>query len=592
MSASLRPARTADRGHRRDRFRRSRAFRLAVVAVLAWVPGGAPVAEAQSGPAATGVFFSSRPPSGRYRADDRIQAVVTFAERLVVTGEPRLALVIGRRTRQAAFSSINVVDGPYGSTYLYFDYRVQPGDIDANGISIPARALTLNGGAIRSESGLDAIVDLSAMAIVDDARHRVNGDLNRAPSVVEVSIASSPRHGDTYGRGERVRIGVWFSEAVTVAGEPQLALEVGDGTRHASHTPGGGAVPWLWFQYDVQAGDRDVEGIGIARGALRLNGGGIRDAAGADAVLDLGGHAFADHPGHRVDGDSERPATVTEALFDSAPLDGDSYEHGERVSVSVYFDKIVTVTGTPTLALTIGDRTRPAAYYGASWSDSDGWTALWFRYYVQAEDRDADGIGIATGALSLNGGTIRDPGGGDAVLRLRAPPIAGGAGHRVDGSVDTTTPAVTDVYFDSRPRAGGVYRLGERVTAVVTLSEPVRVVGAPQLALTVGRRRRLAAFDFLARSTDNATHLHFSYRIEAADDDADGIGIGADALRLNGGSIRDRAGNPAKLDLGRHAIAGAPGHAVDAEAAGSRGSENDGERTSPRRPPNHDGPGR
>ena len=591
MSGSLPPARATVRGRRRARFRRSRAFRLAVVAVLVWVPGATPVAEAQSGPAATGVFFSSRPPSGgRYRADDRIQAVVTFAERLVVTGEPQLALVIGRRTRQAVFSSVTVIDGPYGSTYLYFDYHVRPGDVDTNGISIPARALTLNGGAIRSEGGLDAIVDLSAMAIVDDARHRVNGDLNRAPSVVEVSISSSPRHGDTYGRGERIRIGVWFSEAVTVAGEPQLALRVGSGTRHASRTPGGGGVPWLWFRYDVQAGDRDVDGIGIARGALILNGGGIRDAAGAAAVLDLGGHAFADHPGHRVDGGAERAAAVTEVFFDSAPLDGDTYEHGERVSVNVYFDKIVTVTGTPTLALTIGDRTRPATYYGASRSDSDGWTALWFRYYVQAGDRDADGIGIAADALSLNGGTIRDPGGGDAVLRLREPPIAGAARHRVDGSVDTTTPAVTDAYFDSTPRGGAVYRLGERVTAVVTLSEPVRVGGVPQLALTIGRRRRLAAFDFLARSTDNATHLHFSYRIEAGDDDADGIGIGADALRLNGGSIRDRAGNPAKLHLGRHAIAGAPGQAVDGGGGIGR-IENDGERSSPRRRPDHDGPG-
>ncbi len=591
MAVSLPPARTTARGRGRDRFRRSRVVRLAVVVVLASLTGGSPVAEAQSGPAATGVFFSSRPPSGDvYRAGDRIQAVVTFAERVMVTGEPQLALVIGRWMRQAAFSSITVVDGPYGSTYLYFDYDVQPGDVDTDGIGIPGRALTLNGGAIRGEGGLDANVDLSAMAVVDDARHRVNGGLNRAPSVVDVSIRSSPRQGDTYGRGERIRIGVWFSEAVTVSGEPQLALTVGSGTRHALHAPGGGGVPWLWFQYDVQAGDRDVDGIGVVRSALRLNGGGIRDAAGAGAVLNLGVHAFAAHPGHRVDGGADRAAAVTDVFFDSAPLIGDTYEHGERVSVSVYFDKIVTVTGTPTVALTIGGLTRPATYYGASWSDSEGWTALRFRYYVQAEDRDADGIGIAADALNLNGGTIRDLGGGDAVLQLREPPGAGAQGHRVDGGVDTTTPAVTDVYFDSTPRGGGVYRLAERVTAVVTLSEPVRVVGAPQLALTVGKRRRMAAFDFLARSTDNATHLYFSYSIEAGDDDADGIGIGADALRLNGGSIRDRAGNAARLDLGRHAVAGAAGHAVD--GGGNPRNENDGDSTSPRRQSDHARPGR
>lgn len=564
MSVGFPPARATVRGRRRAAFRRPRVFRLAVVVVLAWVTGGSPVAEAQNGPAATGVFFSSRPPSGDgYRAGDRIQAVVAFGERVEVTGEPQLALEIGGRTRLAAFSSTTVIDGPYGATYLYFDYHVQAEDVDADGISISARALTLNGGAIRSESGLDASVDLAALAIVDDARHQVDGGRNRTPSVTDLSIRSSPRRGSTYGRGERIRIGVWFSETVVVSGEPQLALTVGSETRHASHAPGGGGAPWLWFDYDVQAADRDVDGIGIARGALRLNGGGIRDAAGAGAVLDLGRHAFTDHAGHRVDGGAERAAAVTEVFFDSAPLGSDAYEHGERVSVSVYFDKIVTVTGTPTVALTIGARSRPATYYGASWSNSEGWTALRFRYYVRAGDRDADGIGIAADALSLNGGTIRDPGGGDADLRLPGPAIAGAAGHRVDGSVDTTTPAVTDAYFDSTPRGGGVYRSAERVTAVITLSEPVTVVGAPQLALAVGNGRRMAAFDFVARSTDNASHLYFSYPIEAADVDADGIGIAAGALRLNGGSIRDLAGNPANLDLGRHAIVGAPGHAVD-----------------------------
>ncbi len=111
----------------------------------------------------------------------------------------------------------------------------------------------------------------------------------------------------------------------------------------------------------------------------------------------------------------------------------DAYEHGERVSVSVYFDKIVTVTGTPTVALTIGARSRPATYYGASWSNSEGWTALRFRYYVRAGDRDADGIGIAAGAMRLNGGSIRHLAGNPANLDLGRHAIVGAPGHAVDG---------------------------------------------------------------------------------------------------------------------------------------------------------------
>ena len=229
----------------------------------------------------------------------------------------------------------------------------------------------------------------------------------------------------------------------------------------------------------------------------------------------------------------------------------------------VFFDKIVAVTGAPTLALSIGTHSRPATFSGLSWSNTEGWSALRFRYYVQAEDGDRDGIGIAAGGLHLNGGAIRDAGGTDAALHLDDHAIAGDPTHKVDGSIDTTTPAVTDVFFDSAPSRSNVYGLGDRLQAVVRMNELVAIAGAPQLALTIGSQSRLATFDVARRSTDNVSHLYFSYVVQAADRDADGVSITANALRLNGGFIRDPAGNNARLDLGRHAIDNAAGHAVD-----------------------------
>ena len=52
----------------------------------------------------------------------------------------------------------------------------------------------------------------------------------------------------------------------------------------------------------MQAADRDADGISIAADALSLNGGSIRSAAGADAELDLGGHALVNAAEHKVDG--------------------------------------------------------------------------------------------------------------------------------------------------------------------------------------------------------------------------------------------------------------------------------------------------
>ena len=54
----------------------------------------------------------------------------------------------------------------------------------------------------------------------------------------------------------------------------------------------------------------------------------------------------------------------------------------------------------------------------------------------------------------------------------------------------------------------------------------------------------------------------FRYEVQADDGDADDIGIAADALTLNGGTIRNRAGTDVDLDLGNHTITNAEGHKV------------------------------
>ena len=77
-------------------------------------------------------------------------------------------------------------------------------------------------------------------------------------------------------------------------------------------------------------------------------------------------------------------------------------ELGETVEVMVEFDKPVTVTGTPQLALTVGDQVRHATY-STSWRDD---RHAHFEYTVQEGDFDEDGISIAANALLLNGGTI------------------------------------------------------------------------------------------------------------------------------------------------------------------------------------------
>ena len=60
----------------------------------------------------------------------------------------------------------------------------------------------------------------------------------------------------------------------------------------------------------------------------------------------------------------------------------------------------------------------------------------------------------------------------------------------------------------------------------------------------------------------------FYYTVQANDLDADGIGIVANALTLNGGTIRSLDGVDANLNLGRHAVAADPTRKVDGRPAG------------------------
>ena len=92
------------------------------------------------------------------------------------------------------------------------------------------------------------------------------------------------------------------------------------------------------------------------------------------------------------------------------------YVAGQNLDFTVNFSESVTVDttgGTPRIALTVGSTTVYATYVSGS-----GTSALVFRYTVQANDLDANGI--AVGTLALNGGTLTDAAGNNAVLTLNS----------------------------------------------------------------------------------------------------------------------------------------------------------------------------
>ena len=107
------------------------------------------------------------------------------------------------------------------------------------------------------------------------------------------------------------------------------------------------------------------------------------------------------------------PSVSTVALT-SDPGPDAIYALGDEIEATVRFDKNVTVTGTPQLALTVGDEDRTADY------DSVTDAETLFLYKVVTGDVDTNGVSIAVDSLSLNGGQIKDGSDNQANLEHRA----------------------------------------------------------------------------------------------------------------------------------------------------------------------------
>jgi hypothetical protein len=109
---------------------------------------------------------------------------------------------------------------------------------------------------------------------------------------------------------------------------------------------------------------------------------------------------------------------------------------------------------------------------------------------------------------------------------------------------DLVSPFVLCV--EGQPSAGGVYTNGNVVFVSAKFSEEVIVTAAPRLALSLDAGGSASA----VYSTGSGSRiLSFAYTVGASDRAALLSYPGSSALSLNGGSIKDRAGNNAVLTL-------------------------------------------
>jgi hypothetical protein len=151
-------------------------------------------------------------------------------------------------------------------------------------------------------------------------------------------------------------------------------------------------------------------------------------------------------------------------------LDG-SYGIGSTIAITVTFDAAVKVTGTPQLQLETGTTDRFATYNSGS-----GGTVLTFYYEVQAGDTSSDLEYLATTALTLNGGTIKETAATafDAFLALPATASANSLGGNKAIVIDTLAPTITSV---TSTTDNGSYGTTGNINVTVNFTEAVTLAG-------------------------------------------------------------------------------------------------------------------
>jgi hypothetical protein len=174
----------------------------------------------------------------------------------------------------------------------------------------------------------------------------------------------------------------------------------------------------------------------------------------------------------------------------------------------------------------------------ADYISGTGTQTIIFRYVVQANDLDLDGI-IIQNNLDLNAGTIIAANGMNADLDITT---AVGATTTTSIFIDAAPPEVTAI---AKPTDNN-YTTALDIDFMITFSKSVDVINTPRLELDIGGVTRYANY----LTGTGTSSLTFRYNVVAPDLDSDGISITNTSIDLNTtATIKDIYGSNAGLDL-------------------------------------------
>ncbi|NIE74160.1 DUF4347 domain-containing protein [Pantoea sp. Ap-967] len=434
------------------------------------------------------------PSPGAYNAGDVLRFTVNASEPVVVdtsTGTPRLAVNIGGVTRYATYVSGS------GTSALVFEYSIQPGNNSTSGISLGA-SIDLDGGSLTDAAG-------NAMNLA------LNGAGSGAGIIVDTvapQVSDIVRVDTTPSNASTVRYTVTFDESVSGvdSADFSLAFTGSASGRIASVEQVNGRT------YTIVVDN--LSGAGNVRLDLNASGTGITDVAGNPISGGLAGSVYS------IDRVAPSVTGVT------VPASG-TYVAGQQLDFTVNTDEAVLVDtgdGAPRLAITLDNgRVVYADYLAGS-----GGSALVFRLNVTSGMAGNGNFSVAP-VIDLNGGSIRDARGNDAVTALN------NVGDTSGILVDARAPRATSIVVD-----GPVLPTDRSLSFTLTFDEPVSGVDASDFSV-LGTNTASGVVQQVQR-IDAST-----YRIVVGS--LRGQGTLALSLNALGSGIQDAAGNAMALSL-------------------------------------------
>lgn len=485
-------------------------------------------------------FTIDEPNSDILRQSDVASIYLSFPFPVSVntaSGTPTLTLEIGSSTVAANYVSGN------NTKKLLFQYTIGASEQDNDGIKVTA--LNKNGATLKFNSN-DTITDCST-TITAKVLSSLTVD-NTSPQIQNFKQVNPPGF---YHYDDTLTFLVTFSEVVKVTGTPrfQLGLSTG-GNVYANYAAGSGSKT-ISFTYKITSADADIDGYNFTS-PIELNAGTIKDNAGNSASLDFSSFVSSlESETMLVQFDGQVPYSTSIVI----PTPG-VYLSAQNLNFSVYFNRSVTVTGSPYIVLTIGSHSREAHYFSGSGSNQ-----LTFRYTTVPGDVDLDGIVVGSSIVQNSGdivGTLSPTQSffvhndnnvltipntiGILVSATLPEPIS------VTKNNDTTSPL-----WDSSP--DNVWIIGQQILLTVGFNTGIYVNqtgGTPRIPITIGSSSKYANY---LSGGNGQNSIVFAYTIEEGDTDLDGT-ITFGNIELNGGTIMDAYSTNSTLILPSSSFSG------------------------------------